>query len=254
MKMNPKIRINTVSIFPDFFDVFKKYGVISRAIKNRLVDFQSYNLRDFTNDKHKITDKPAYGGDAGMVMLAEPFYNCYQSIKLNSEYKPYVVMTTPSGKIFNNEISINLSNKKNLIIFCGRYEGIDNRVKNIVDEEISIGDYILTGGELPALVIIDSLLRFVSGVIGDKNSVINDSFNNGLLDCPHYTKPFNFQGQEVPEVLLSGNHKKIETFRKKQSILNTIQNRPDLFIKKNFDEEEKTLLIQIITELLNNEK
>jgi tRNA (guanine37-N1)-methyltransferase len=247
--MKPKIKIRTVSIFPEMFKILIENGVISKSIKNGLINFEAINLRDYTVDKHKVTDKPGYGGGAGMVMLAEPFFKAYEHFEKEVNEKPYVILTSPMGKTLNNEMSKKLALKKNLMFFCGRYEGIDNRVKSIIDEEISIGDYILTGGEIPALVIIDSLLRFVPGVVGDQESVVNDSFYEGLLDYSHYTKPEELRGYKIPEVLKSGNHKNIAYFRKKDSLLNTIMKRPDLFIKKELTEEQKKMVVEIIEEL-----
>lgn len=245
------IEIKVLSIFPDMFDIIKKYGVIKRALDKNLVNIDVVNIRDYTRDKHKVTDKPGYGGNNGMVMLAEPFYRFYDEYHSLKGHKPYVVLPSPQGSIFNNDIAFELSQKEELIFFCGRYEGIDERVKNIIDIEISIGDYVLTGGEIPTMVMIDSLLRFIPGVVGKKESVENDSFFNGLLDHSHYTKPADFKGMKVPDVLLSGDHGKIESYRKKDSLLKTIIKRPDLFIKKELDFEEKELLVEIIKEMIN---
>src|SRR6056297_3005018 len=228
-------KIEVVSIFPNFVSQYFSFGVIEKALKKDIIDIKSINLRDYTHDKHKITDKPGYGGNSGMVMIPEPFFEYYDDYKKRENKKPFVVMPSPQGIKFDNEISKSLSEKDNLVFFCGRYEGIDNRVNEIVDLEVSIGDFVLTGGELPTLLMVDSLLRFVPEVVGNKNSVKNDSFYNGLLDFNHYTRPSNFRGGQIPEVLLSGDHKKIENFQKKQSLLNTALKRPDLFLKKELD-------------------
>lgn len=252
--MNPKIKIRTLSIFPEMFSNLSNFGVIKKAIDNKIIDFDSIDLRNYTDNKHKTTDKPGYGGGAGMVMLAKPFLDFYEDYSSQSEEKPYIILTSPQGKKFNNDISKRLAQKKNLVFICPRYEGPDERVMKIVDEELSIGDFVVTGGELPAMIMIDSLLRFVPQVIGDQDSVIQDSFYNGLLDYSHYTKPNNINGDEVPEVLLSGNHKKIDLYRKKDSLLKTIIKRPDLFVEKEFSKEDKMVLVELIRELHNNAK
>lgn len=249
MNLKKKIEISVLTIFPEAFQIITQIGVIKKAIQKQIVNFEVLNLRDYTTDKHKVTDRPGYGGKNGMVMLAEPFYRFYDEYLLKKGSKPYIVMPSPQGETLNNQIALELAKKEELIFFCGRYEGIDERVSRLVDKKISIGDYVLTGGELPAMVIIETLLRFVPGVVGSQESVENDSFYNGLLDYSHYTKPAEFRGMKVPEVLLSGDHKKIELFRKKESLLKTILKRPDLFRKKDLNEEEKDLLIEIIIEL-----
>ncbi|HOB16624.1 MAG TPA: tRNA (guanosine(37)-N1)-methyltransferase TrmD [Defluviitoga sp.] len=249
MSQNNKMEITILSIFPEMFKIITDYGIIKKAIEKGIVKFNILNLRDFTTDKHKVTDKPGYGGRNGMVMLAEPFFRFYDEYEQRNGCKPYVIIPSPEGKTFNNEIARELSQKEKLVFFCGRYEGIDERVKAIADQEISIGDYVLTGGELPAMVIIEVLLRFVPEVVGSRESVENDSFYNGLLDHSHYTKPAEFRGMKVPEILLSGDHKKIEQFRKKDSLLKTILKRPDLFVNKELSFEDKQLLVEIVQEL-----
>lgn len=245
-------KIEIVSIFPEFVKEYFSFGVIEKALKKNIIEINSINLRQYTHDKHKITDKPGYGGNSGMVMKPEPFYEYYEDYKNRENKKPFVIMPSPQGINFNNEISKMLSKKENLVFFCGRYEGIDHRVSDIIDMEISVGDYVLTGGELPALIIVDSLLRFVPQVVGNKDSVKNDSFYDGLLDYNHYTRPENFKGKKVPEILMSGDHKKIQNYQEKQSLINTALKRPDLFLKKEFDEHEKKLILEIIQELQNN--
>ena len=249
MSQNNKIEITILSIFPEMFNIITNYGIIKKAIESGIVKINVLNLRDFTVDKHKVTDRPGYGGNNGMVMLVEPFFRFYDEYIKKNNFKPYVVLPSPEGRTYNNQIAFDLSKKEKLVFFCGRYEGIDERIKAIVDEEISIGDYVLTGGELPTMVMIEVLRRFVPGVVGSKESVENDSFYNGLLDFSHYTKPAEFRGMKVPEILLSGDHKKIEQFRKKDSILKTILKRPDLFINKELSLEDKKLLVEIIQEL-----
>lgn len=254
MKMTQKIEIDVVTIFPGMFEAITKYGVLSRAIQNNIVSFTAHDLRDYTKDKHKVTDLYAYGGGPGMVMKPEPFFEFYDNYVQTKNKKPYVILTSPQGKRFDSTDAERLSKQENLVFFCGRYEGIDERVMTLVDEEFSIGDFVVTGGELPSMLMIDAICRFVPGVVGDIESVKNDSFYNSLLDHPHYTKPREFRGLKVPEVLLSGNHEKINEYRKRESIIRTILKRPDLFIKHDLDEFEKKVIINIIRELISSEK
>jgi len=254
MKMTPKIEIDVVTIFPEMFEAITKYGVLARAIKGNIVSFKAHDLRDYTKDKHRVTDLYAYGGGPGMVMKPEPFFEFYDAYIKGKNKKPYVIMPSPQGKTFDSTAAERLAKKENIVFFCGRYEGIDERVMTLVDEEMSIGDFVVTGGELPSMLMIDALCRFVPGVVGDIDSVRNDSFYNQLLDHPHYTKPREYRNMKVPEVLLSGNHQKIEEYRKKESILRTILKRPDLFIKHDLDEFEKKVVVNIIRELILNEK
>ncbi|MBM7559896.1 tRNA (guanosine(37)-N1)-methyltransferase TrmD [Marinitoga litoralis] len=254
MKMTQKIEIDVVTIFPRMFEAITKYGVLSRAVQNNIVSFTAHDLRDYTKDKHKVTDLYAYGGGPGMVMKPEPFFEFYDNYVQTKNKKPYVILTSPQGKRFDSTDAERLSKQENLVFFCGRYEGIDERVMTLVDEEFSIGDFVVTGGELPSMLMIDAICRFVPGVVGDIESVKNDSFYNSLLDHPHYTKPREFRGLKVPEVLLSGNHEKINEYRKRESIIRTILKRPDLFIKHDLDEFEKKVIVNIIRELISSEK
>lgn len=241
------MRISVVTIFPEMFEALTCCGVFKRAVEKGLIEFNIYNLRDFTTDRHRTTDAYPFGGGPGMVMKPEPFFRFYDWYVENFG-KPYVVMTTPQGEIFNNEIAVELSKREDLVILCGRYEGIDERVTNIVDREISIGDYVLSGGELAAMVIIEAVSRFVPGVVGDEES-LKDSFYDGLLDYPSYTRPAVYRGMEVPEVLRSGDHEKVEMFRKMESMKRTILRRPDLFMKKELTEEDKRVIVELVRSL-----
>ena len=240
--------ITIVTIFPDMVEVVKKYGVVAKAVENGLVEIRVENLRDYTTDKHRTVDDYPYGGGTGMVMKPEPFFRFYESY-VERYGKPYVILTSPQGRTFNYEIAEELSKKDNIVILCGRYEGIDERVMEIVDDEISIGDYILTGGELPAMVITDAVVRLVPGVV-ERESVERESFHQGLLDHPVYTRPYEFRGKRVPDVLLSGDHERIELWRRKESIKKTIMKRPDLFVKKQLDEMDKLAIIELFKELM----
>jgi len=244
------VKVGIVTIFPDFVKVVREYGVIAQAVENGLLEIEIFNLRDFTTDKHKVVDDYPYGGGPGMVMKPEPLFRFFEYYT-NNFGKPYVVLTSPQGKRLDNNAAKELATKENLVIICGRYEGIDERVMTFVDDEISIGDYVLTGGELPAMVILDVLSRFVPGVV-EEESVKNDSFYNDLLDHPHYTRPAEINGMSVPEVLMSGNHEEVELWRRKESLKKTLLKRPDLFIKHNFDEMDKKALIKLFREMSGN--
>jgi len=219
------MQFDIITIFPDFFTTPLKYGIISKAIEKKIIKITLHNLRDYSNDKHNKVDDRPFGGGAGMVFMVEPIYNALKKIKGNDSY---TILLSPSGKLFNQKKAKELSLKKNIIIICPRYEGVDERVKEFVDEEISIGDYILTGGETAALVLIETISRYIKGVVGREESVKNESFENGLLDYPQYTQPRDFMGRKVPEVLLSGNHKLIEEWRKKKAYELTLKKRKDL--------------------------
>ncbi|HIP92187.1 MAG TPA: tRNA (guanosine(37)-N1)-methyltransferase TrmD [Thermotoga sp.] len=246
------MRITIVTIFPDMVKVVKEYGVIAKAIKEGKLIIDVVNLRDYATDKHRTVDDYPFGGGPGMVMKPEPFFRFYDEY-VEKFGKPYVVLTSPQGKVLNTKIAENLAKKEKLVILCGRYEGIDERVMNLVDEEISIGDYILTGGELPAMVIVDAVSRFVPGVVNEE-SLKRESFHSGLLDYPNYTRPREYRKLKVPEILLSGDHEEIEIWRRKESILRTIIKRPDLFLKKDLDKNDKIAIIKLVRELMECSK
>lgn len=240
---------DVITIFPEIFNAYLNESIIKRAIQRRLIDVKIYNLRDFTTDKHKTVDDYPYGGGSGMVMKIEPIYNAINSIKSDSVER-LTIMLSPQGKTYTQEMAEELSRTKKRILFiCGRYEGIDERVREfLIDEEISIGDYILTGGELPALVIIDSITRLIPGVLGDEKSLKEESFTWGILDYPHYTRPPEFMGMKVPEILLSGNHKEIQRWRRKEALKRTLQKRPDLLKKARLTEEDRKILNELSSE------
>lgn len=211
------------------FNGFLTESIIKRAVEKEIVDIKIHNLRDFTTDKHRSVDDTPYGGGAGMVMKAEPIVKCLEFIE--KEEKGIKILLTPSGEKFNEKTAVNFSKENKLILICGHYEGFDERIKKFIDIELSIGDYVLTGGEIPAAAVIDAVVRLLPGVLGNKDSAANDSFMNGVLDFPHYTKPRVFRGLKVPEALLSGNHKKIDEWRVKKSLKVTAKKRPDLLKK-----------------------
>lgn len=219
------MKIDVLTLFPEMFSSIKE-SIIGRAINNKLIDLNLINIRDFSKDKHKHVDDTPYGGGAGMIMKADVVYDAYNSIEDKEEAK--VIYLTPKGKTLNQQIVKNLSKEKHLVLLCGHYEGIDQRVLDkIVDEEISVGDYVLTGGELPAMILIDSVSRYVKGVLSE-GSTDEESFSNNLLEYPQYTRPLEFEGEKVPEVLISGNHQEIEKWRQEQSLIETFKKRKDL--------------------------
>lgn len=205
------MRIDVLTLFPEMINPFITNSIIKRAIESKKVEINVINIRDFSKNKHKQVDDTPYGGGPGMVLMCEPIFDAVESVKKEDSI---VIMTSPKGKKYNQKFALDLSKEKHLIILCGHYEGFDERIKSIVDIEISIGDYILTGGEIPACAIIDSTVRLLDGVI-NKESLVSETFTGDLVDYPVYTKPRVFRGMEVPEVLLSGDHKKIEEYRNK---------------------------------------
>lgn len=221
------MKIDVLSLFPEMFnDVFNE-SIIKRAKEQGLVNIKIHNFRDYSKDKHNKVDDTPYGGGCGMVLTCQPIFDCIDDIKTDDAK---VILLTPDGKTYNQSIAYDLSKEKHIILICGHYEGFDERIRSICDLEISIGDYVLTGGEIAAMAIVDSITRLVPGVI-EEQSHLNDSFNNNKLDYPTYTKPRVFRGMEVPEVLISGDHKKIDEYRRKEADKRTMEKRPDL-IKK----------------------
>ncbi len=218
-----------MTLFPEMIEENCNHSILKRAIDQNLISVTPINIRDFSTNKHKKVDDYTYGGGAGMLMEPEPVYLCYENIIQSMKKKPKVIFMSPQGTTLNQKKVKELAKEDDLILLCGHYEGIDQRVLDqIVDEEISIGDYVLTGGELSAMVVIDSVSRYAEGVLSNSDSTVDESFSNGLLEYPQYTRPSNWRGIEVPEVLLSGNHKKIEQWRAEQSLINTKNKRPDL--------------------------
>lgn len=221
------MRIDILTLFPEMFQTFKTESIIKRAIEKDLVEINIIDFRKYSKDPHQKVDDTPYGGGSGMVLMCQPIYDCIESIKKENNK---VIMLTPDGTLYKQKIAYDLAQEKHLILLCGHYEGFDERIRNIVDMEISIGDYVLTGGEIPAMVVSDSVIRLVDGVI-DKNSHLVDSFNDSLLDYETYTKPYDFRGMKVPDVLISGDHKKIDDFRRNSRYNRTKDRRPDLLEK-----------------------
>jgi len=239
------MRIDFLTIFPNMFDAFLAEGVIARGVKQGLLDIRVWDLRDFTTDRHRSTDDEAYGGGPGMVMLAEPVLRCVDAIA-GPDTRPHIVMTSPQGRRFDQRIASELSAEEHVVFLCGRYEGLDHRVHEALQpDEISIGDFVVSGGELPAMLMADALGRLIPGVVGNTGSVEEDSFFNGLLDYPHYTRPEELRGMRVPDILLSGHHEKIRKWRKEQALRATLEKRPDLLESAELDEEAREILGRI---------
>ena len=221
------MKIDILTLFPEMFSKVFEESILKRAQEQKLVEINIINFRDFSKDPHQKVDDTPYGGGCGMVLTCQPIFDCIESIRTEDSK---VIMLTPDGTLYKQSLAYSLSKEKHLILLCGHYEGFDERIRSICDLEISIGDYVLTGGEYPAMVLADSIIRLLPGVI-EEESHLQDSFNNQLLDYPSYTKPRNFRGMEVPEVLVSGDHKKIDEFRCQMSYNRTRKRRPDLLQK-----------------------
>ncbi len=222
------MKIDILTIFPNMFEGFLTESIIKRAIEKQLVEINIHDIREYSKDPHKKVDDYGFGGGHGMVLMPQPIFDAVEDLKKENSK---VILMSPQGKPYKQKIAYNLKDEKHLIIICGHYEGFDERIRTLADLEISIGDYILTGGELASMVITDSIVRLIPGVI-EEESHLNDSFNNNLLDYPVYTKPVNFRGMEVPEVLLSGHHANIKKYREEESLKRTEERRPDLLEKR----------------------
>ena len=242
------MRIDILTLFPQMFESPLSAGVFKRAVDHNLVKVDTHNIRDHTHDKHHIVDDYPYGGGAGMVLKPEPIFEAVEAVKteLALQQRPDnvpIILLTPQGRLFTQQIAFELSQYGNLILICGHYEGVDERVvEHLVTDEISIGDYVLSGGELPAMVVADAVVRLVPGVLGSEESAIDDSHVTGLLEYPQYTRPPGYRGLGVPEVLLSGNHAEVARWRREQSVLRTLKRRPELLDKASLSSEEKRLL------------
>ena len=224
------IKFDCLTLFPEMFNGILEDSILKRAIENNLIEVKLHNFREFSTLKHKNVDDSPYGGGAGMVLMCPPIYDCLHSIENNEN--AHKILLTPQGRKYTQDVAKELSKKDHIILICGHYEGFDERIRSFVDDEISVGDYILTGGEIPAMAIIDSVSRLIPGVLHNDESAPTDSFENNLLECPQYTKPFDFMGITVPEVLVSGNHQEIDKWRKEESLKRTKERRSDLLDKK----------------------
>lgn len=249
------VQFDIITLFPRMFESPLQESIIKRARQKGLVNINFCDLRDHTEDKHRTADDTPYGGGAGMVLKVEPIVRAIEAVKIASG-KTRTILTTPQGTVFNQEKALKLSTYDQVLIVCGRYEGVDERVLSFVDEEISIGDYVLTGGEIAAMVIVEASARLVPGVVGNMSSVLEDSFSNCLLKHPQYTRPFEFRELQVPQVLVSGDHKNVNRWRRQAALKKTLQRRPDILQKAVLTDEDKENLntIKKSAELeLNNE-
>jgi tRNA (guanine37-N1)-methyltransferase len=240
------VKIDIVTIFPKMVAGPLAEGIVGRAIERGLLDVQVHDLRDHTTDRHRVVDDMPFGGGPGMVLKAEPLFAAVEHIRAERGAPAAVILTSPDGRRFTHADAVRLSALGHIVVLCGRYEGVDERVReNLSTEAISIGDYVLSGGELPALVIADAVARLVPGVVGDGESVARDSFARGLLDYPQYTRPAEYRGMGVPPVLLSGHHRDIERWRRREALARTLERRPDLLADAVLDPEDRALLLEL---------
>jgi tRNA (guanine37-N1)-methyltransferase len=223
------MKIDILTLFPEICRAPLNESIMKRAQENNILELQIHNLRDWTTDKHHVVDDAPFGGGQGMVMKPEPIFAAVEDLRSKSHIESKIILMSPAGRRFDQQLATELSRNAHLVVICGHYEGIDYRViEHLVDQEISIGDYVLTNGAIAAVVFIDAIVRLLPGVLGHQQSAVDDSFNSGLLEAPHYTRPAEFRGWKVPDVLLSGNHAQIAAWRKEQALRRTRQNRPDL--------------------------
>ena len=249
------MKIALITLFPEMFTAITDYGICGRAVKQGLLEVTSYNPRDYTEDRHETVDDRPYGGGPGMVMMIEPLRRAISAARASTNNEAKVVYLSPQGAVLNQAAVNGFAKQQSLILVAGRYEGIDERlIQTEVDEEWSIGDYVLSGGEVPAMVLMDALIRQLPGALGHKDSADQDSFAEGLMDCPHYTRPEDYDGQTVPEVLLSGNHEKIRRWRLQQSLVRTQQRRPELLDRLKLNTEQQALLKEASAALADDDK
>ena len=239
------MRIDVLTLFPEMFHGVLNESSLKRAQETGIVQVKLINFREYATDKHRTVDDYPYGGGAGMVLKPEPIFRAVDHIKESAATKPRIIILTPQGKRYTQQQAEELAKKDHLVLICGHYEGFDERILTLADDEISIGDYVLTGGELGAMVIIDSVVRLLPGVLGNEASPEEESFSTGLLEHPHYTRPREFRGMKVPDVLLSGNHQKIDEWRRKEALRRTLIRRPDLLEDYPLTEVEKRWLEEI---------
>lgn len=246
--VRPEISFKVLTLFPGMFTGPFDHSLIKKARDNQTIALDIINIRDYAESKHQTVDDTPFGGGQGMLMMPGPVVSAIEAHSLAGDTKQEIILVTPQGKPFTQKDAVRLSSKQSIVFVCGHYEGFDERVREYVHSEYSIGDYVLTGGELPAMVMIDSIARLVPGVIKEQDSFLEDSFYDGLLEHPHYTKPREFRGKEVPEVLLSGHHKNIREWRLKESLRRTYLRRPDLLEKRNLTKQEARMLEEICDE------
>jgi tRNA (guanine37-N1)-methyltransferase len=243
------VKFDIVTIFPRMFDGPTREGILGRAIERGLVDLRLHDLRDFAADRHRTVDDVPYGGGPGMVLKPAPLFDAVDHVRGTRGEPDAIILTSPQGRPFSQADARRLSRLPHVAVICGRYEGVDERVRDhVATEELSIGDYVLTGGELPALVLLDAVARLLPGAVGDEQSVELDSFNRGLLDYPQYTRPAEYRGHQVPAVLLSGHHAQVRRWRKRQALARTLARRPDLLASAALDAEERDIMLELTRE------
>jgi tRNA (guanine37-N1)-methyltransferase len=243
------MRFDIFTIFPEVFEPYINLSILKKAAENQVIDIHLFNIRDWATDKHHTTDDTPFGGGGGMVMKPDPIFSAVEEIEGIPPESP-IILLSPQGEQLTYELASSLAGEERLALICGRYEGVDERVRqHLVTREISIGDYVLSGGELPALILIEAVTRLLPGALGDPTGAIDDSFASGLLEYPHYTRPAEFRGWQVPEVLLSGNHREIEAWRRKESLKLTIQHRPDILKLNDIKKEDIKLLKELEQEI-----
>ena len=239
------MQFDVFTLFPEIFPTYLESSILQRASQRGLIDVRVHNIRTYTHDRHHTTDDVPYGGGGGMVLKPEPVFEAVESISSQGAGYP-IILLTPQGRVFNQSIALELSRHEKIALICGRYEGVDERIRgHLVTDEISIGDYVLTGGELPALILMDAVARLLPGVLGDPDGATDDSHASGLLEYPHYTRPPEYRGESVPEILLSGDHAKIAKWRREQSLLRTLERRPDLLEKADLSEDDRKYLSEL---------
>ncbi|CAM2822104.1 MULTISPECIES: tRNA (guanosine(37)-N1)-methyltransferase TrmD [Dellaglioa] len=242
------MKIDVLSLFPEMFDGPMKQSIVGKAIDNNVLDLKLTNFRDFTTDKQNHVDDYPYGGGAGMLLQAQPVFDALEAVQKESNTKGKVILLDPAGRKFDQKVAEEFANEEHLTFICGHYEGYDERIRELVTDEVSLGDYILTGGELGAMVMIDATVRLLPEVLGNKESAPGDSFSNGLLEYPQYTRPADFRGMKVPDVLTNGNHKLIEEWRQKESLRRTLERRPDLLEDIQLSKQQVEWLADIKSE------
>lgn len=240
------IRFDVLTLFPDMFRAVLGDSIINRAVEKGIIELNFIDIRDFTENKHRKVDDYPYSGGGGMLMAAQPIYDAYQSIAKDLDYKPFTVYMSPQGKVFNQKMAVELAEYKHIVILCGHYEGVDQRALDMIaDAEISLGDFVLTGGEIPAMAVIDAVSRMIPGVLANENSYSDESHFSGLLEYPQYTRPEEFMGVKIPEVLISGHHANINKWKRQEALRNTLKKRPDLLEKAELSEEDIKFLDSI---------
>ena len=243
------MRFDIITIFPEIFRGVFEVGIIRRAVEAGLIEINLHDLRDYTFDRHRQVDDRPFGGGAGMVMKPEPLFRAIEAITHNAS-KATVVMLSPQGRLFTQRVAEELAGREQVVLICGRYEGIDERVvERLADDEISIGDVVLSGGEIPAMVVVDAVTRLIPGALGSDESAARDSFADGLLDYPHYTRPAEYRGLRVPDVLVGGHHGEIEKWRRRKAMEKTLSRRPDLLERRALSEDERRLVAEILREM-----